>query len=87
MQASAILQVIQNDQSSKIVDAIKIGKNTSNIVWQNITLATVVKMIVPVLGARGIAALWETVITDAGVALPAILNAVRIQKMKLQPIQ
>ena len=78
MQALAILQVIQNDQSSKIVDAIKIGKNTSNIVWQNITLAMVVKMIVPVLGAGGIATLWEAVITDAGVALPAILNAVRI---------
>lgn len=75
--------VIQNDQPSKIVTAIKIGKITRNIVWQNITLAIVVKVLVLVLGAGGIASLWEAVIADVGVALLAILNAVRIQRMKI----
>lgn len=75
--------VIQNDQPSKITTAIKIGRVTKNIVWQNITLAMVVKVIVLVLGAGGIANLWEAVIADVGVALLAILNAVRIQKMKI----
>ncbi|MBC7607537.1 MAG: cadmium-translocating P-type ATPase [Burkholderiales bacterium] len=75
--------VIQNDQPSKIVMAIKIGKLTKQIVWQNIILAMVVKLFVLVLGAGGIATLWEAVIADVGVALLAILNAVRIQKIKL----
>lgn len=75
--------VIQNDQPSKIVTAIKIGKITRQIVWQNITIAMVVKLIVLVLGAGGVATLWEAVIADVGVALLAILNAVRIQRMKL----
>ncbi len=75
--------VIQNDQPSKIVSAIKVGKITRNIVWQNITLAMVIKVIVLVLGAGGIATLWEAVIADVGVALLAILNAVRIQKIKI----
>lgn len=75
--------VIQNDQPSKIVSAIRIGKITRNIVWQNIILAMVVKVIVLVLGAGGVATLWEAVIADVGVALLAILNAVRIQKIKV----
>ena len=75
--------VIQNDQPTKIVTAIRIGKITKNIVWQNITLALGVKIIVLVLGAGGIATLWEAVIADVGVALLAILNAIRIQKFKL----
>ena len=75
--------VIQNDQPSKIVAAIKIGKLTRNIVWQNIILAMTVKIIVLSLGAGGLANLWEAVIADVGVALLAILNAVRIQRMKV----
>lgn len=75
--------VIQNDQPYKIVTAIKAGKITKKIVWQNIILAMGVKIIVLALGAGGIATLWEAVIADVGVALLAILNAVRIQKMKL----
>lgn len=75
--------VIQNDQPSKIVAAIKAGKITRNIVWQNIILAMTVKIIVLALGAGGVATLWEAVIADVGVALLAILNAVRIQRMNL----
>lgn len=76
--------VIQNDQPSKIFTAIKVGKVTRNIVWQNIAMAMVVKVIVLALGAGGIATLWEAVIADVGVALLAILNAVRIQRIKLR---
>lgn len=75
--------VIQNDQPSKIVSAIKIGKLTKKIVWQNIILAMVVKAIVLILGAGGVATLWEAVFADVGVALLAILNAVRIQRSKV----
>jgi Cd2+/Zn2+-exporting ATPase len=75
--------VIQNDQPSKIVKAIQAGKITRKVVWQNITLAMTVKVIVLALGAGGVATLWEAVIADVGVALLAILNAVRIQRMKL----
>ncbi|OWK69093.1 heavy metal translocating P-type ATPase [Pedobacter sp. AJM] len=74
--------VIQTDQPSKIVTAIKIGKATKNVVVQNITLAFAVKALVLILGAGGIATMWEAVFADVGVALLAILNAVRIQKMK-----
>jgi len=75
--------VIQNDEPSKIVTAIKIGRITKKIVWQNIILAMAVKAIVLALGAGGIATLWEAVFADVGVALLAILNAVRIQKTKV----
>ncbi|MNY39239.1 Cadmium, zinc and cobalt-transporting ATPase [compost metagenome] len=72
--------VIQNDQPSKMVTAIKIGRITKSVVWQNIALAMVVKAIVLILGAGGVATLWEAVFADVGVALLAILNAVRIQR-------
>ncbi|HWA34641.1 MAG TPA: heavy metal translocating P-type ATPase, partial [Cyclobacteriaceae bacterium] len=75
--------VIQNDEPSRIVSAIKAGQITRRIVWQNISLAMTVKIIVLALGAGGVANLWEAVIADVGVALLAILNAVRIQRMKL----
>ncbi|MCD0489101.1 cadmium-translocating P-type ATPase [Pedobacter sp. MC2016-14] len=74
--------VIQTDQPSKIVTAIAIGKATKKVVFQNITLAFVVKAAVLILGAGGLATMWEAVFADVGVALLAILNAVRIQKMK-----
>lgn len=74
--------VIQDDKPSKIPMAINIGKKTKQIVWQNISLAFAVKAIVLILGAGGLATMWEAVFADVGVALLAILNAVRIQKMK-----
>lgn len=75
--------VIQNDQPHKIVSAIKIGKITKSIVWQNISLAMGVKIAVMLLGAGGIATLWEAVFADVGVALLAILNAYRIQNKRV----
>jgi len=74
--------VIQDDKPSKIPMAINIGKQTKKIVWQNIILAFTVKAIVLVLGAGGLATMWEAVFADVGVALVAILNAVRIQRMR-----
>lgn len=74
--------VIQTDHPSKITTAIKIGKATNKIIWQNITLAFGVKLIVMALGAAGVATMWEAVFADVGVALLAIANAVRIQRMK-----
>lgn len=74
--------IIQTDQPSKIPTAIKIGKKTKQIVYQNIGLAVVIKVLFLVLGALGTASMWEAVFADVGVALLAILNAVRIQRMK-----
>ena len=74
--------VIQTDHPSKIARAIKIGRSTRNIVWQNIALAFGVKLIVLILGAGGIATMWEAVFADVGVAFLAILNAIRLQRMQ-----
>lgn len=74
--------VIQDDMPSKIPMAINIGQQTKKIVWQNIALAFIVKGVVLILGAGGLATMWEAVFADVGVALLAILNAVRIQRMK-----
>ena len=73
--------IIQTDQPSKIARAIKIGRSTRRIVWQNIGLAFGVKVIVLILGAGGLATMWEAVFADVGVALLAIFNAVRLQRM------
>ena len=74
--------IIQTDQPSKIARAIKIGRSTRRIVWQNIALAFGVKVIVLILGAGGLATMWEAVFADVGVAFLAILNAIRLQKME-----
>jgi len=74
--------IIQTDQPSKVVRAIKISRSTRKIVWQNIILAFGVKVIVLILGAGGLATMWEAVFADVGVALLAILNAVGLQQMR-----
>ena len=71
--------VIQTDRPSRIATAIRIGKATRNIVWQNIGLAFAVKALVLALGAAGLASMWGAVFADVGVALLAIANATRIQ--------
>ena len=72
--------VIMTDEPSKIAQGIKISKKTYKIVWQNIIFALGIKIIVMVLGATGIASMWEAVFADVGVALIAVLNAMRIMK-------
>ncbi len=75
--------IIQTDQPSKIIAGIKIGKAAQRIIWQNIYLAFGVKILVLVGGAFGMATMWQAVFADVGVALLAILNAVRIGNMKM----
>ena len=70
--------VIMNDEPSKIVTAIKIAKKTKEIVWQNITVAFAIKIVVMALGLFGDATMWEAVFADVGVALLAVLNATRV---------
>lgn len=70
--------VIMTDEPSKLAEAIKISKKTLRIVKQNITLALAVKAAVLVLGAFGIASMWAAVFADVGVAVLAILNAIRM---------
>lgn len=72
--------VIMTDEPAKLVKAIAIAKKTRRIVWQNIAFALGVKGIVLVLGAYGMAAMWEAVFADVGVALIAIFNAMRVMK-------
>ena len=74
--------IIQNDEPSKVAQAMQIGKSTRKIVWQNIVLAFGVKAAVLILGAGGLATMWEAVFADVGVAFLAILNAIRLQNMK-----
>ena len=72
--------VIMTDEPSKIAQGIKISKKTYKIVWQNIIFALGIKIIVMILGATGLASMWEAVFADVGVALIAVLNAMRIMK-------
>ncbi|HEY9060752.1 MAG TPA: heavy metal translocating P-type ATPase [Pseudobacteroides sp.] len=72
--------VLMTDEPSKLVSAIKIARRTRNIVWQNIIFAMAVKGIILLLGAGGIATMWEAVFGDVGVALIAIINAMRVYK-------
>lgn len=69
--------VIQADQPSKVLTAIGVGRRTRRIVKQNVILALGVKAAVMILGILGIATLWEAVFADSGVALLAVLNAMR----------
>jgi Zn2+/Cd2+-exporting ATPase len=70
--------VLMTDAPSKVAEAIGIARKTHTIVWQNIILAMAVKALFILLGAIGIATLWEAVFADVGVALLAILNASRV---------
>lgn len=74
--------VLMTDEPTKLVSAIKIAKRTRRIVWQNIIFAFGVKAIVLVLGAGGLATMWEAVFADVGVALIAVLNAMRVLNVK-----
>jgi Cd2+/Zn2+-exporting ATPase len=70
--------VIQTDHPSKIATAIQIARSTRAIVIQNIVFALGVKSLIMILGALGIASMWEAVFADVGVSLIAILNSIRI---------
>ena len=74
--------VIMNDKPSKILEAIKISNKTMRIVKQNIIFAISVKILVLILGACGIATMWEAVFADVGVSFIAILNSLRALGIK-----
>lgn len=75
--------VLQTDQLSRLVDAIRIGRRTRTVVWQNIFLAVGVKLVVLLLGALGMASLWEAVFADVGVTLLAVLNTLRLLNLNV----
>ena len=66
-----------DDKPSKLADAIRIARKTRAIVRQNVVFALAVKLLVMVLGAFGVANMWEAVFADVGVSVIAILNAMR----------
>jgi len=72
--------VLMTDSPEKIVTAIEIAKRTRKIVWQNIGFAMGIKAFFIVLGVLGVATMWEAVFGDMGVAIIAILNAMRVMK-------
>lgn len=74
--------ILMTDEPRKLLSAFHIAKRTRNIVWQNISLAFAIKAIFLVLGGFGIASMWEAVFADVGVALIAVLNAMRVMKVK-----
>lgn len=74
--------VIMTDEPSKIASAIKIAKKTRSIVMQNIVFALSVKLIILALVAIGLGTMWEAVFGDVGVALLAVLNAMRAMKVE-----
>ena len=74
--------VLMDDKPSKIASAIRIARKTMRIVWQNIVFALGVKFAVLVLAAVGLATMWRAVFADVGVAILAILNAMRCMRVK-----
>lgn len=72
--------VLMKDDVSSISDAINIAKKTNKILWQNIVFSLIIKAIVLVLGALGMANIWEGVFADVGVTLLAVLNSMRALK-------
>jgi len=79
--------VLMTDEPSKLTIAIDIARFTKKIVWQNIIFALGIKGVFLVLGAFGIASMWEAVFADVGVSLLAVLNAMRILGLKKQGIK
>lgn len=73
--------VLMDDKPSKIAVSIKIAKKTMKIVSQNIVFALAVKLAVLILGALGMANMWEAVFADVGVSVIAIINAMRAMKL------
>lgn len=74
--------VIMTDEPSKLADAMKISKKTMKIVKDNIIFAITVKIVVLLLSALGLATMWAAVFADVGVSVIAILNALRILRVK-----
>ena len=74
--------VLMTDEPSKIVDAISLSKKTMRIVKENIIFAILIKVLVLILSAIGLSTMWEAVFADVGVSIIAILNALRVLRVK-----
>ena len=74
--------VLMTDEPSKIVDAIHLSKRTMRIVKENIIFAIFIKVLVLILSAFGMSTMWEAVFADVGVSIIAILNALRVLRVK-----
>jgi Zn2+/Cd2+-exporting ATPase len=72
--------VLMTDSPLKMVEAVRIARQTRTIVWQNIVMALAVKALFVVLGTLGVASMWEAVFADVGVTLAAVINATRALK-------
>jgi Cd2+/Zn2+-exporting ATPase len=70
--------VLMTDSPLKMVDAVKIARQTRRIVWQNIVMALSIKLLFVVFGAMGMASMWEAVFADMGVSLAAVANSTRM---------
>lgn len=74
--------VLMKDNLSALVDAVKISKKTNKIVTQNIVFSLGIKIAIMVLGVFGLSTLWMAVFADVGVTLLAVLNSLRVNKIK-----
>jgi Cd2+/Zn2+-exporting ATPase len=74
--------VLMTDSPIKMVEAVKIARQSRKIVWQNIVVALLVKLVFVTLGAMGMASMWEAVFADMGVSLAAVLNSTRVLQGK-----
>jgi len=70
--------VLMTDSISRVAEAIKIGRRTRRIVWQNIGIALGIKALFIILGVVGVASMWEAVFADVGVTILAVINSTRV---------
>lgn len=73
--------VLMTDEPSKLVSAIKVARKTKSIVWQNIIFALIVKIVILIFAAGGVATMWEAVFGDVGVTIIAVINSTRAMKV------
>ncbi|HNQ43487.1 MAG TPA: HAD-IC family P-type ATPase, partial [Candidatus Cloacimonadota bacterium] len=74
--------VLLNDRPEQLTTAFKFSQATARIVWQNITLALGIKILVMILGVSGISGLWEAILADVGVTLLVVFNSLRLLRIK-----
>ena len=72
--------VLSTDDPLRVVDAIRMGRSTRRLVWENVGMAIGIKTIVLLLSALGCASMWAAVFADTGVVLLCVLNVLRPRK-------
>ncbi|MGE4485631.1 MAG: heavy metal translocating P-type ATPase [Oscillospiraceae bacterium] len=79
--------VIMNDQPSKVAEAISTARSVRRILWQNIFFSVGVKAVVLILGIAGIASMWMAIFADVGVAVLAVINAMRAFNVEIMDLK